>query len=112
MVCASVHVPRYYLELNTKQRKEWEQRLEELKKAAEEEVGSGQEIVGEEKIACMGRGQCGERNMQTGTEEDGIFGGVPAGMLSTVFFVDRNRGTLWERKNCLHYIGRCAGLEE
>jgi F0F1-type ATP synthase membrane subunit b/b' len=29
---------RYYLELNTKQRKEWEQRLEELKKAAEEEV--------------------------------------------------------------------------
>ncbi|KAL6746692.1 flagellar/basal body protein [Haematococcus lacustris] len=29
---------RYYLELNTKQRKEWEQRMEELKKAAEEEV--------------------------------------------------------------------------
>jgi len=32
---------RYYLELNTKQRKEWEQRLEELKKTAEEEVGEG-----------------------------------------------------------------------
>lgn len=31
-------LPRYYLELNTKQRKEWEQRLEELKKASEEEV--------------------------------------------------------------------------
>jgi hypothetical protein len=34
---------RYYLELNTKQRKEWEQRLEELKKAAEEEVRAGEE---------------------------------------------------------------------
>eukprot|EP00197_Chlamydomonas_leiostraca_P014815 CAMPEP_0202874320 /NCGR_PEP_ID=MMETSP1391-20130828/25171_1 /ASSEMBLY_ACC=CAM_ASM_000867 /TAXON_ID=1034604 /ORGANISM="Chlamydomonas leiostraca, Strain SAG 11-49" /LENGTH=436 /DNA_ID=CAMNT_0049555731 /DNA_START=78 /DNA_END=1384 /DNA_ORIENTATION=+ len=33
-----VELERYYLELNTKQRKEWEQRLEELKKAAEEEV--------------------------------------------------------------------------
>mmetsp|Transcript_7946 Transcript_7946/g.21214 ORF Transcript_7946/g.21214 Transcript_7946/m.21214 type:complete len:473 (+) Transcript_7946:53-1471(+) len=33
-----VDLERYYLELNQKQRKEWEQRLEELKKAAEEEV--------------------------------------------------------------------------
>lgn len=38
--CADTRPPccRYYLELNTKQRKEWEQRLEELKKASEEEV--------------------------------------------------------------------------
>lgn len=33
-----LNLRRYYLELNTKQRKEWEQKLEELKKAAEEEV--------------------------------------------------------------------------
>lgn len=34
------HLRRYYLDLSTKQRKEWEQKLEELKKAAEEEVGT------------------------------------------------------------------------
>ncbi len=31
---------RYYLDLSTKQRKEWEQRLEELKKASAEEVSA------------------------------------------------------------------------
>jgi hypothetical protein len=29
---------RYYLELSTKQRKEWEQRLEEVKKSSDQDV--------------------------------------------------------------------------
>eukprot|EP00955_Chlamydomonas_euryale_P111011 366031-Chlamydomonas_euryale.AAC.15 len=33
-----VELERYYLELNTKMRKEYEQRMEEIKKAAEEEI--------------------------------------------------------------------------